>query len=101
MLVVDEAALASPPPFDVAGAAGTVTPSDRQICYPAGFQPGPGEAGVTARKVFVLKSYLTRLRRGALYTATLGSRSFTFKVDAKAKTGNAPVVSRLLRFPPG
>jgi hypothetical protein len=43
----------------------------------------------------------TRLRRGALYTATLGSRSFTFKVDAKAKTGNAPVVSRLLRFPPG
>jgi hypothetical protein len=43
----------------------------------------------------------TRLRRGALYTATLGSRKFTFKVDAKAKTGNAPVISRLLRFPPG
>jgi hypothetical protein len=42
-----------------------------------------------------------RLRRGALYTATFGSRKFTFKVDAKAKTGNAPVVSRLLRFPPG
>jgi len=42
-----------------------------------------------------------RLRRGALYTATLGSRKFTFKVDAKAKTGNAAVVSRLLRFPPG
>jgi hypothetical protein len=43
----------------------------------------------------------TRLRRGAFYTATLGSRTFTFKVDAKAKTGKAPVVSRLLRFPPG
>jgi hypothetical protein len=43
----------------------------------------------------------TRLRRGALYTATLGSRKFTFKVDAKAKTGKAPVISRLLRFPPG
>jgi hypothetical protein len=42
-----------------------------------------------------------RLRRGALYTTTLGSRKFTFKVDAKAKTGTAPVVSRLLRFPPG
>jgi hypothetical protein len=42
-----------------------------------------------------------RLRRGALYTATLGSRKVTFKVAAKAKTGNTPVISRLLRFPPG
>src|SRR5262249_42116727 len=42
-----------------------------------------------------------RLRRGALYTATLGSRKFTFKVDAKAKTDKAPVISRLLRFPAG
>jgi hypothetical protein len=44
------------------------------------------------------------LRRGALYTATLGSRTFNFRVDAKAKIGNktgkTPVVSRLLRFPP-
>lgn len=43
----------------------------------------------------------TRLKRGAIYTATLGSRKMTFKVDAKAKSGNTPVVSRLLRFPPG
>src|SRR5713101_7935511 len=46
-----------------------------------------------------------RLRRGALYTATLGSRTFNFRVDAKAKIGNktgkTPVISRLLRFPPG
>jgi len=35
----------------------------------AGFQPGPGEAGVTARKVFVLKSYLTRLRRGSAHVS--------------------------------
>jgi hypothetical protein len=41
-----------------------------------------------------------RLQRGKLYTATLGDRKFTFKVDAKAKTGNTPVISRLLRFPP-
>jgi hypothetical protein len=41
------------------------------------------------------------LRRSALYTATVGSRTVTFKVDAKAKTGKTPVVSRLLRFPPG
>ena len=43
----------------------------------------------------------TKLKRGAIYTATLGSRKMTFKVDAKAKSGNTPVVSRLLRFPPG
>jgi hypothetical protein len=59
----------------------------------------------------------TPLRPGARYTATLGSRKLAFRVDAKAKTadmtagktanmagnmtGKAPVVSRLLRFPPG
>jgi hypothetical protein len=42
-----------------------------------------------------------RLKRGKVYTATLGHRKMTFKVDAKAKTGKTPVVSRLLRFPPG
>lgn len=42
-----------------------------------------------------------KLKRGAIYTATLGSRKVMFKVDAKAKTGKTPVVSRLLRFPPG
>ena len=42
-----------------------------------------------------------RLQRGKLYAVTLGDRKFTFKVDAKAKAGKAPVISRLLRFPPG
>ncbi|HZN29836.1 MAG TPA: hypothetical protein VFB88_10775 [Xanthobacteraceae bacterium] len=42
-----------------------------------------------------------RLQRGKLYAVTLGDRKFTFKVDPKAKTGNTPVISRLLRFPPG
>ncbi len=42
-----------------------------------------------------------KLKRGAIYTATLGSRKMTFKVDGKAKSGKTPVVSRLLRFPPG
>jgi predicted nucleic acid binding AN1-type Zn finger protein len=42
-----------------------------------------------------------RLQLGKLYTITLGDRKFTFKVDAKAKTGNTPLISRLLRFPPG
>ena len=42
-----------------------------------------------------------RLQLGKLYSVTLGDRKFTFKVDAKAKTGNTPLISRLLRFPPG
>ncbi len=42
-----------------------------------------------------------RLQPGARYSATLGSRKLIFNVDAKAMTGNAPVVSRLLRFTPG
>ncbi|HEX3525979.1 MAG TPA: tetratricopeptide repeat protein [Thermoanaerobaculia bacterium] len=35
----------------------------------AGFQPGPEENGVTARKVFLLKSYLTRLRGGSAHVS--------------------------------
>jgi hypothetical protein len=51
------------------------------------------------------------LARGGTYRATLGRSKVTFKVDAKAKIAKAdtakkktdkiPVVSRLLRFPPG
>jgi hypothetical protein len=49
------------------------------------------------------------LKRGATYSATLGSHKMKFRVDAKAKLANAkpgkgaktPIVSRLLRFPPG
>jgi hypothetical protein len=39
------------------------------------------------------------LTRGATYEAAIGGRKLTFLVDAKAKSGAAPVVSRLLRFP--
>jgi hypothetical protein len=38
------------------------------------------------------------LVRGATYEAGLGGRKLAFRVDAKAKSGAAPVVSRLLRF---
>jgi hypothetical protein len=38
------------------------------------------------------------LTRGATYEAGIGGRKLTFRVDAKAKSGAAPVVSRLLRF---
>ena len=48
------------------------------------------------------------LSPGGIYTATLGSHKMKFKIDAKAKladakrnSAKAPVISRLLRFPPG
>lgn len=39
-----------------------------------------------------------RLRRGAIYNASVGGRKMTFKIDARAKSGPTPVISRLLRF---
>jgi hypothetical protein len=38
------------------------------------------------------------LARGAVYDASIGGRTATFRIDPKAKSGPAPVVSRLLRF---
>ena len=38
------------------------------------------------------------LTRGATYEASIGDRKVTFQIDAKAKSGPAPIVSRLLRF---
>lgn len=38
------------------------------------------------------------LVRGATYDASIGGHKVTFLVDAKAKSGAAPIVSRLLRF---
>jgi hypothetical protein len=39
-----------------------------------------------------------RLTPGATYRASIGDHRITFKVDASARSGQAPVVSRLLRF---
>ena len=39
-----------------------------------------------------------KLTRGAIYEASIGAHKLTFQVDAKAKSGAAPVASRLLRF---
>ena len=41
-----------------------------------------------------------KLKRGEIYTASLGSHKVVFRVDPKAKSGKAPAVSRLLQFPP-
>ena len=43
------------------------------------------------------KSNVT-LTRGAVYDASIGDHKMMFKIDAKAKSGPAPVVSRLVRF---
>lgn len=40
-----------------------------------------------------------RLMRGATYEASIGESKLTFLVDRQAKSGAAPIVSRLLRFP--
>jgi hypothetical protein len=39
-----------------------------------------------------------RLTPGATYRASIGDHKTTFKVDASAKSGPTPIVSRLLRF---
>lgn len=38
------------------------------------------------------------LTRGGIYEASIGTHKMVFAVDAKARSGPAPVVSRLLRF---
>jgi hypothetical protein len=38
------------------------------------------------------------LARGAIYDASIGGHKMTFQIDAKASSGPAPIVSRLLRF---
>jgi hypothetical protein len=38
------------------------------------------------------------LARGAIYQASIGTHYMTFRVDAKARSGATPVVSRLLRL---
>jgi hypothetical protein len=38
------------------------------------------------------------LTRGATYDASVGGHKMTFHIDAKARSGPAPIVTRLLRF---
>ena len=47
------------------------------------------------------KLKVTPLARDGVYSVSVGSRKMLIKIDAKAKTGKTPVVSRLVRFPPG
>jgi hypothetical protein len=53
---------------------------------------------IVAAGFYDLANSSVSLVRGAVYDARIGRHKMTFQVDAKAKSGPAPVVSRLLRF---
>jgi hypothetical protein len=53
---------------------------------------------VAAAGFYDLANIDVSLTRGAIYDASIGGHKMTFAIDAKAKSGPAPIVSRLLRF---
>jgi hypothetical protein len=53
---------------------------------------------VAAAGFYDLAKIDVSLTRGAIYDASIGGHKMTFAIDAKAKSGPAPIVSRLLRF---
>jgi hypothetical protein len=57
------------------------------------------DGAVAAAGFYDLAKINVSLTRGAIYDARIGGQKLTFRIDAKAKSGPAPIVSRLLRFP--
>jgi hypothetical protein len=53
---------------------------------------------IAAAGYYDLAKMNVSLTRRAIYDASIGGHKMTFKIDAKAKSGPAPIVSRLLRF---
>jgi len=53
---------------------------------------------IAAAGFYDLAKIKVSLARRAIYDASIGSHKMTFQIDAKAKSGPAPIVSRLLRF---
>jgi len=53
---------------------------------------------IAAAGFYDLTKSSVSLTRGAIYNASLGHHNMTFRIDTKAKTGPAPIISRLLRF---
>jgi len=53
---------------------------------------------IVAAGFYDLAKINVSLTRGAIYDASIGSHKMTFQIAAKAKSGPAPIVSRLLRF---
>ena len=63
-------------------------------------RPSKAANGLCARCLLQqgLDSEAFSLARGGIYDASIGGHKMTFAIDAKAKSGPAPIVSRLLRF---
>ncbi len=57
-----------------------------------------GDAAAVAGGFVDLARARVALARGASYEASIGGRTLAFAVDRRARSGAAPVVSRLLRF---
>jgi hypothetical protein len=53
---------------------------------------------IAAAGFYDLAKIKVSLARGAIYDASIGNHKMTFQIDAKATSGPAPIVSRLLRF---
>ncbi len=53
---------------------------------------------IAAAGYYDLAKMNVSLTRRAIYDASIGGHKITFQIDAKAKSGPAPIVSRLLRF---
>ena len=84
-------------PRDLAG-------EDRTLRIERTDRPGERHAfkiddAAAAAGFFDLAKANLSLARGAVYNVSIGGHKFAFRVDAHAKSGPAPVVTRLLRFP--
>jgi hypothetical protein len=80
-----------------------LTNQDRTLLIQRTDRPGkryeiPIDETIAAAGFYDLTKSKVTLVRGAIYDASIGSHKMTFQIDAKAKSGPAPVVSRLLRF---
>jgi hypothetical protein len=53
---------------------------------------------IAAAGFYDLAKINVSLARGAIYDASIGGHKMTFQIDPTAKSGPAPIVSRLLRF---
>jgi hypothetical protein len=53
---------------------------------------------IAAAGFYDLAKVNVSLARGGIYDASISGHKMTFQVDAKAQSGPAPIVSRLLRF---
>jgi hypothetical protein len=53
---------------------------------------------IAAAGFYDLAAINVSLARGAIYDASIGGHKMTFQIDPKAKSGPAPIISRLLRF---